>query len=207
MFCQNCGAQMGGAFCKSCGARATQTPPPPSPPPAQYAPAPPSPPPPAQYAPAPPQYAQPPYTQPLAPAAKGGSRIEDSTGRTGNLSAIRRSGCGRNHVRRAQGQAGHRVHNGSGPEQLLRAAPRAGSEIRCLRAADQGRPVADFSICPSIVPKAPASPPIPLANTTLPPHSSVGPTKRPRLLRKCRSPVNPEILTPIRKSRSLTWVI
>src|SRR5580698_10399757 len=57
VFCQNCGAQMSGAFCNLCGAKASQ--------------APAAPPPPPQYA-QPQQYAQP----TLAPAAKGGSGLK-----------------------------------------------------------------------------------------------------------------------------------
>ena len=59
MFCQSCGAQVAGAFCTKCGARASQ----PSP---AYTP----PPPPPPYAP-PPQYAQ-----PLPPAAKSGPGLK-----------------------------------------------------------------------------------------------------------------------------------
>jgi hypothetical protein len=62
MFCQGCGAQVTGAFCTKCGARASQ-PSPPSASPSDYTPPPASP----QYAP-PSQYAQ-----PLPPAAKSGS--------------------------------------------------------------------------------------------------------------------------------------
>ena len=76
MFCQSCGAQMSGAFCTKCGARAAQSgapaqpptqPPPPQPQP-QYTP------PPPQYTPPPPQYNPPPQaysSQPLPPASKG----------------------------------------------------------------------------------------------------------------------------------------
>jgi hypothetical protein len=65
MFCQSCGAQVTGAFCTKCGARASQ-PSAPSAPPSAYTPLPPSP----QYAP-PPQYAQ-----PLPPAAKSGAELK-----------------------------------------------------------------------------------------------------------------------------------
>jgi len=65
MFCQSCGAQVAGAFCAKCGARASQPSPPSAPPPA-YTPPPQAP----QYAP-PPQYAQ---SQP--PAAKSGSGLK-----------------------------------------------------------------------------------------------------------------------------------
>jgi len=63
MFCQSCGAQVAGAFCTKCGARASQ----PSPPSA----------PPSAYTPPPPQYVPPPqYAQPLPPTAKSGSGLK-----------------------------------------------------------------------------------------------------------------------------------
>ena len=61
MFCQSCGAQVTGAFCTKCGARANQAPPPP--PSAQ----------PPAYTPPPPPPQQ--YSQPLPPA-KSGSGIK-----------------------------------------------------------------------------------------------------------------------------------
>ena len=65
MFCQSCGAQVTGAFCTKCGARAGQPSPPSTPLPA-YTPPPP-----------PPPYAPPsPYAQPLPPAAKSGSGLK-----------------------------------------------------------------------------------------------------------------------------------
>src|ERR1035441_2897099 len=70
MFCQSCGAQVTGAFCTKCGARASQPPQPPSATPPPYAP-PPPPPPQMQYAPPPPKYAQ-----PLPPASKSGAGIK-----------------------------------------------------------------------------------------------------------------------------------
>ena len=63
MFCESCGAQVTGAFCTKCGARARQ-PPPPSAPPSTYTPPLAS-----------PQYAAPSQNVlPLPPAAKSGSR-------------------------------------------------------------------------------------------------------------------------------------
>jgi hypothetical protein len=78
MFCQSCGAQMTGAFCTKCGARAAQPPsaPPPSPaPPPSYNPEPPpyNPAPPPAYQPPPQAYSAP---QPLPPAAKSGSGLK-----------------------------------------------------------------------------------------------------------------------------------
>lgn len=74
MFCQSCGAEVTGAFCTKCGARAAQSPPPVQPggpPPAYSAP-------PPQYAPPPPQYAPPPpqYSPPLPPPATSGSGLK-----------------------------------------------------------------------------------------------------------------------------------
>lgn len=65
MFCQSCGAQIAGAFCTQCGARANQPSPPAAPPPAHT-----PPPPPPQYAP------QAQYAQPLPPAAKSGAGLK-----------------------------------------------------------------------------------------------------------------------------------
>jgi hypothetical protein len=58
MFCQSCGAQIAGAFCAKCGARASQ---------------------PSPLSAAPPAYAPPPppqYAQPLPPASKSGSGLK-----------------------------------------------------------------------------------------------------------------------------------
>ncbi len=199
MFCQNCGAQMGGAFCNSCGARASQTPPPPPPPPpAQYTPTPP------QYA--PPQYAQPPYTQPLAPPAKSGSGLKILLVVLGIFLLLGMVAVGG--IMYAVHRAKQAIASTTGVDLNSFSEQRHGPARRldacALLTKDDLSQILNL---PSIVPKAPACPPIPPANTTLPPRSSEGPTKRRRLLRNCRSPVNPETLTPIRNSSSRTWGI